>query len=61
MKAVKTYRKDCTLYWDNVFILYLINCVTTKNEFIGMFVSLGSEVVDCSVGRIVLVPMNSVE
>jgi hypothetical protein len=63
MKVVKTYRKDCTLYWDNVFILYLINCVTTKNELIGMFVSLGSEVVDCFVlsGRIVLVPMNSVE
>jgi hypothetical protein len=30
----------------NVLILYLINCVTTKNELIGMFVSLESEVAE---------------
>jgi hypothetical protein len=60
MKLTKTYRKDCALYWDvyiicNVLILYLINCVTTKNELICMFVSLGSEVAEGSVlsGRIV--------
>jgi hypothetical protein len=51
---VKIYRKDCAVYWDvyiicNVLILHLINCVTTKNELIGMFVSLGSEVVEGSV------------
>jgi hypothetical protein len=45
---VKTYQ-DCALYWDvyiicNILILYLINCVTTKNETIDMFMSLGSEV-----------------
>jgi hypothetical protein len=44
----------CALYWDvyiiyNVLILYLINCVTTKNELIDMFVSLGSEVINGSV------------
>jgi hypothetical protein len=56
----ETYQKDYALYWDvyiicNVLILYLINCVTTKNELIGMFVSLGSEVVEGSIlsGRIV--------
>jgi hypothetical protein len=51
MKVAKIYWKDCTLYWDvyiicNVLILYLINCVTIKNELIGMFVSLESEVVE---------------
>jgi hypothetical protein len=51
MKVAKTYRKDCALYLDvyiiyNVLILYLINCVTTKNELIGMFVSLESEVAE---------------
>jgi hypothetical protein len=68
MKVVKTYRKDYALYWDvyiicNVLILYLINCVTAKNELIGMFVSLESEVAEGSVlsKRIVRVPMNSVE
>jgi hypothetical protein len=68
MKVAKTYRKDCALYWDvyiiwNVLILYLINCVTTKNELIGMFVSLGSEVTEGSIlsGRIVRVLVNSVE
>jgi hypothetical protein len=68
MKVAKTYRKDCTLYWDiyiicNVLILYLINCVTTKNKFIGMFMSLGSEVAADSVlsRRIVRVPVNSLE
>jgi hypothetical protein len=68
MKLAKTSQKGCALYWDvdiicNVLILYLINCVTTKNELIGMFVSLGSEVVEGSVlsGRIVRVPVNSVE
>jgi hypothetical protein len=68
MKVVKTYQKDYALYWDvyiicNVLILYLINCVTTKNELIGMFVSLGSEVVEGSIfsGRIVRVPVNLVE
>jgi hypothetical protein len=48
---VKTYWKDCALYWDvyiicNVLILYLINCVPTKSELIGIFLSLGSEVVE---------------
>jgi hypothetical protein len=43
MKVTKTYQKDYALYWDvyiicNILILYLINCVTTKNELIGMFV-----------------------
>jgi hypothetical protein len=64
----QTYQKDCALYWNvyiicNVLILYMINCVTTKNELIGMLVSLGSEVVEGSVlsGRIVQLPMNSVE
>jgi hypothetical protein len=68
MKITKTYQKECTLYWDvyiiyNVLILYLINCVTTKNELIGMFVSLGSDVAEGSIlsGRIVRVPVNSVE
>jgi hypothetical protein len=68
MKVAKPYQKDYTLYWDvyiicNVFILYLINCVTTKNELIGMCVSLGSEVADSSVlsRRIVQVLVNSVE
>jgi hypothetical protein len=68
MKVVKTYQKDYALYWDvyiicNVLILYLINCVTTKNELIGMFVSLESEVVEGSIlsGRIVRVTVNSVE
>jgi hypothetical protein len=63
MKVAKTYRKDCALYWDlyiicNVLFLYLINCVTTKNELIGMFVSLGSEVAEGSIlsGIIVRVP-----
>jgi hypothetical protein len=60
MKVTKTYRKDYTLCWNvyiicNVIILYLINCVTIKNELISMFVSLGSEVAEGSVlsGRIV--------
>jgi hypothetical protein len=68
MKITKTYQKDCALYWDvyiicNVLILYLINCVTTKNELIGKFVSLGSEVAEGSVlsRRIVRVFVNSVE
>jgi hypothetical protein len=41
----------------------MINCVTTKNELIGMFVSLGSEVDEGSVlsGRIVRVPVHSVD
>jgi uncharacterized membrane protein len=44
----------CALYWDvyiiyNILILYLINCVTTKNELMDMFVSLGSEVINGSV------------
>jgi hypothetical protein len=65
---LKFVGNDCALYWDvyiicNVLILSLINCVTTKNELLGMFVSLGSEVAQGSVlsGRIVRVPMNSVE
>jgi hypothetical protein len=68
MKVTKIYRKDYTLYWDvyiicNVLILYLINCVTTKNELTGIFVSLGSELGGGSIlsGRTVQVPVNSVE
>jgi hypothetical protein len=68
MKVAKTYRKDCALYLDvyiiyNVLILYPINCVTTKNELIGMFVSLESEVAEGYVlsARIVWVPVNLVE
>jgi hypothetical protein len=68
MKVAKTFRKDYTLYWDvyiicNVLILYLINCITTKNELIGMFVSLESEVAKGAVlsGRIFQVHMNSVK
>jgi hypothetical protein len=60
MKVAKIYRKDHTLYWDvyiicNVFFIYLVNCVTTNNELIGIFVSLRSEVVEGSIlfGRIV--------
>jgi hypothetical protein len=68
MKVTKTYRKYCALYWDvyiicNILVLYLINCVTTKNELIGMFVSLGSEVAEGSIlsRRIIQVLVNSVE
>jgi hypothetical protein len=58
MKVTKTYRKDCALYWGvyiicNVLILSDY-CVTIKNELPATFVSLGSEVAECSVlsGRI---------
>jgi hypothetical protein len=68
MEVAKTYWKDYTLYWNvyiicNGLILYQINCVTTNNELIGMFVSLGSEVAEGSVlsGRIVQVSVNSVK
>jgi hypothetical protein len=65
IKVVKTYQKDCALYWNvyiicNVIILFDY-CVTIKNELIGMFVSLGSKVVECFVlsERIGRVPVNS--
>jgi hypothetical protein len=68
MNVTKTYRKHYALYLDvyiicNELILYPINYVTTKNEFIGMLVSLGSEVAEGSVlsGRIVRVSVHLVE
>jgi hypothetical protein len=69
MKVMKTYRKDCALYCD-IYIICICNvliisdyCVTIKNELPTTFVSLGSEVVECSVfSRIIgRVPVNSVE
>jgi hypothetical protein len=69
VKVVKTYQKDCTLYWDlyiiciyNVFILSDY-CVIVKNELAVTFTSLGIEVTECSVlSRIIdRVPVNSVE
>jgi hypothetical protein len=69
MKVVKTYRKDCALYW-NVYITCICNililsdyCVTIKNGLLMTFASLGSEVAECSVlfGIIGRVPVNSVE
>jgi hypothetical protein len=66
MKVTKTYRKDCALYWDvyiicNVLILSDY-CVTINNELPTTFVSLVSEVIECSIlsGRIGRVLVNSV-
>jgi hypothetical protein len=58
MKIAKIYQKDYALYWDVYIIcnvLILSNyCVTIKNELPMTFVSLGSEVAECSIlsGRI---------
>jgi hypothetical protein len=67
MKVAKTYRKDCTLYWDVYIICNTLilsdYCVTIKNELHVTFLSLGSEVAKCSIlsGRIGRVPVNSTE
>jgi Ni/Fe-hydrogenase subunit HybB-like protein len=69
VKVVKTYQKDCALYWD-LYIIYIYNvfilsdyCVIVKNELAATFTSLGIEVTECSVlSRIIdRVPVNSVE
>jgi DNA polymerase III sliding clamp (beta) subunit (PCNA family) len=69
MKVVKTYRKDCALYW-NVYITCICNIlilsdyyVTIKNELPAIFASLGIEVAECSILSEIIgrVPVNSVE
>jgi hypothetical protein len=68
-KVMKTYRKDCALCWD-AYIIFICNvlilsdyCVTIKNELLATFVSLGSEVAECSIlsGIIGRVPVNPAE